>query len=57
MIVMLSSWAKCQIQSIPKLPLVGFVILFVGIRIAWRLTQGRSAAIQGPFDNAAAAWV
>lgn len=37
--------------------LIGLVILFVGIRIAWRLTQGRSANIDGPFDNAAAASV
>jgi len=41
----------------PVYGLIGLVILFVGIRIAWRLTQGRSAAIDGPFDNAAAASV
>ncbi|HET9364174.1 MAG TPA: hypothetical protein VFP71_04205, partial [Candidatus Angelobacter sp.] len=41
----------------PVYGLIGLVILFVGIRIAWRLTQGRSAAIHGPFDNAAAASV
>ncbi len=36
--------------------LIGLVILFVGIRIAWKLTQGGARAdIQGPFDNATAA--
>src|SRR5262249_35798115 len=38
--------------------LIGLVILFVGIRIAWRLTQGSGAAkIEGPYDNASAARV
>src|SRR5215472_6919319 len=37
---------------------IGLVILFVGIRIAWRLTQGRGTAnIEGPYDNAAPASV
>jgi hypothetical protein len=36
--------------------LIGLVILFVGISIAWRMTQGRGTAnIQGPFDNTASA--
>jgi hypothetical protein len=35
---------------------IGLLILFVGIRIAWRMTQNsRSADIQGPYDNSAAA--
>ncbi len=37
---------------------IGLIILFVGIRIAWRLTQGRGVAdIQGPYDNTASASV
>lgn len=37
---------------------IGLVILFVGIRIAWRLTQGSAAAnIEGPYDNTASASV
>ena len=36
--------------------LIGLVILFVGIRIAWQLTRGSGAAnIEGPYDNAASA--
>jgi hypothetical protein len=30
---------------------IGIVILAVGIRIAWRLTSGRSLEIYGPFEN------
>lgn len=37
---------------------IGLLILFVGIRIAWRLTQGSGTAdIQGPYDNTASASV
>jgi hypothetical protein len=32
--------------------LIGLVILFVGIRIAWRMTAGESTEIIGPFDAA-----
>jgi hypothetical protein len=31
--------------------LIGLVILFVGIRIAWQLTAGPSLAVIGPFQN------
>jgi hypothetical protein len=31
--------------------LIGLVILFVGIRIAWQLTAGRPAEVFGPFDS------
>lgn len=35
---------------------IGLIILFVGIRIAWKMTQNsRRADIQGPYDNSAAA--
>jgi hypothetical protein len=33
---------------------IGLVILFVGIRIAWKLTAGRSVDIIGPFNTAPA---
>jgi hypothetical protein len=37
---------------------IGLIILFVGIRIAWQLTRGSAAAnIQGPYDNTASASV
>jgi hypothetical protein len=31
--------------------IIGFVILIVGIRIAWRITAGRPLEIYGPFAN------
>ena len=38
--------------------LIGLVILFVGLQIAWKMTQGSSVAqIHGPYDNTAAASV
>ena len=43
-----------DLQS-PVQGLIGLVILFVGIRIAWRLTAGTEVQITGPFDNASAA--
>jgi hypothetical protein len=43
-----------ELQS-PVYGLIGLVILFVGIRIAWRLTAGTEVQITGPFDNASAA--
>jgi hypothetical protein len=30
---------------------IGLVILFVGIRIAWRITQGTQHEILGPFSQ------
>ncbi len=30
---------------------IGLVILFVGIRIAWKLTAGKALEVFGPFDN------
>jgi hypothetical protein len=33
--------------------IIGFVILIVGIRIAWRITAGRPLKIYGPFANSA----
>jgi hypothetical protein len=38
--------------SNPAQGLIGLVILFVGIRIAWRLTAGRSIKIEGPLRAA-----
>jgi uncharacterized protein (DUF983 family) len=35
--------------------LIGLVILFVGIRIAWRLAAGTDAQVFGPFESAPAA--
>jgi len=35
--------------------LIGFVILFVGIRIAWKIAAGTETQILGPFENAPAA--
>jgi hypothetical protein len=35
--------------------LIGLVILFVGIRIAWRLTGGKPATIVGPLNDGTAA--
>jgi len=43
-----------ELQS-PVYGLIGLVILFVGIKIAWRLTAGTEAQVLGPFDNASAA--
>jgi uncharacterized protein (DUF983 family) len=43
-----------ELQS-PVHGLIGLVILFVGIKIAWRLTAGTEVQITGPFDNASAA--
>jgi hypothetical protein len=31
---------------------IGLIILFVGIRIAWRITTGRTVNIEGPFRDA-----
>ena len=35
--------------------IIGLVILFVGIRIAWKLTAGVKVDILGPFDRNAPA--
>jgi hypothetical protein len=35
--------------------LIGLVILFVGIRIAWQLTAGKPVNIVGPLNAAPAA--
>ncbi len=35
--------------------LIGLVILFVGIRIAWKIAAGTETQIYGPFENAAVA--
>jgi hypothetical protein len=35
---------------------IGLVILLVGLRIAWKITQGsRTVDVQGPYDNSASA--
>ncbi len=41
--------------SNPAQGLIGLVILFVGIRIAWRMTAGRTIKIEGPLRAAAPA--
>jgi len=38
--------------SNPAQGLIGLIILFVGIRIAWRITAGRSIKIEGPLRAA-----
>jgi len=37
----------------PMHGLIGLVILFVGLRIAWRITAGRQVTIVGPIDRPA----
>jgi hypothetical protein len=41
--------------SDPMHGLIGLIILFVGIRIAWRITAGRQPRIVGPLSGATAA--
>ena len=41
--------------SDPMHGLIGLIILFVGIRIAWRITAGRQPSIVGPLSGATAA--
>jgi hypothetical protein len=41
--------------SNPTHGIIGLVILFVGIRIAWKITAGRAVTIVGPLDEIAAA--
>lgn len=42
-----------DLMAEPLQGLIGLVILFVGMRIAWRLTAGRPAVdVSGPFQNA-----
>jgi hypothetical protein len=44
-----------QLRSDPFWGAMGLIILFIGIKIAWRITAGRPFQIFGPFDNAAQA--
>lgn len=39
--------------SDPTHGIIGLIILFVGLRIAWQLTAGRNVEIMGPFTEAA----
>jgi hypothetical protein len=39
----------------PAHGVIGLIILFVGIRIAWRLTAGNAVNITGPIDDPAPA--
>jgi len=41
-----------ELKGNPFWGAIGLVILFVGIKIAWRITQGRSMEVFGPFNNA-----
>jgi hypothetical protein len=41
--------------SNPAHGVIGLIILFVGIRIAWRLTGGNTVSITGPLNDPAAA--
>jgi hypothetical protein len=40
-----------ELAADPFHGLIGVVILFVGMRIAWRLTAGSTIEVLGPFDN------
>jgi hypothetical protein len=42
-----------ELASDPFHGLIGLVILFVGIRIAWKMAAGTETQIYGPFENAA----
>ena len=44
-----------ELASDPFHGLIGLVILFVGIRIAWKMAAGTETQIYGPFENAAVA--
>jgi hypothetical protein len=43
-----------ELFSNPIGGLIGLVILFVGMKFAWRFTQGRQLDVMGPFENAPA---
>ena len=40
-----------QLKGDPFWGAMGLVILFVGMKIAWRITAGRSLEVMGPFEN------
>jgi len=40
-----------ELTSDPLGGMIGLVILFVGMRFAWRFTAARAPAISGPFEN------
>ena len=40
-----------QLRSEPGWGAMGLIILFVGMRIAWRIAAGRQFAVNGPFAN------
>lgn len=40
-----------ELASSPLSGLIGLVILFVGMRFAWRFTAGRPIELLGPFEN------
>ncbi len=44
-----------ELASDPFHGLIGLVILFVGIRIAWKMAAGTETQIYGPFENATVA--
>jgi hypothetical protein len=45
-----------ELQEAPLQGIIGLVILFVGIQIAWKLTKGKQAVdIQGPYGDTSAA--
>jgi hypothetical protein len=41
--------------SNPTHGIIGLVILFVGMRIAWKITAGRPVTVTGPIDEVTAA--
>jgi hypothetical protein len=40
-----------ELSGNPLSGIIGLVILFVGMRFAWRFTEARAPAILGPFEN------
>ncbi|MEO7208508.1 MAG: hypothetical protein ABI356_00865 [Steroidobacteraceae bacterium] len=47
--------AKPKMSPLKAHGVIGLVILFVGIRIAWRLTAGNALSITGPYNDPTAA--
>jgi len=42
-----------ELASNPFGGMIGIVILFIGIRIAWTMTAGQAVQIFGPFETTA----
>jgi hypothetical protein len=40
-----------QLRDDPFWGVMGLLILFFGMRVAWKIAAGRSIEINGPFEN------